>query len=100
MNREICKFLMNNLEEVHNTFIFVVDEMKKNNISFSYDIVEEMEMNSYREIKVNLSKMNYCIFEYKGLKDYSLKIYLFHDSYNHQGYYFKTKHSKSKLIIQ
>ena len=75
MNQETNDFLKDNLEDAHNIFLSIISEMKENNISFSYNVIEEMEKNSYQDINEKLNKMNFYVLESNNLREDNAELF-------------------------
>lgn len=67
MNQETNDFLTYNLNEAHDIFNSIIDEMQEANIPFHYNTIKEMEMNSYEIVNNLIIKMNSEVYEYNCL---------------------------------
>lgn len=80
MNQETNDFLVYNLNDAHNIFNNIIEEMKQANIPFEYEFIKQKEMNSFQIVRDILLKMNGEIYEYNNLIDDNKEF--FEEKYN------------------
>ena len=74
MNEETNEFLNYNLEDAHNIFKSIINEMKDNGIIVDYNELESDEMNCYLKVSEILLKMHYFVSKSKNLEESNLEI--------------------------
>ena len=75
MNQEVNDFLKQNLLEAHATYNTIISEMKENNITFEYDVLNEKENESFTSICEMINKMQCNLSEYNRLKEDNQEIF-------------------------
>ncbi len=69
MNKETNDFLLENLDEAHESFIHILKEMKENNIDVDYHELETKERENYQSIVNEINQMGYYVSEATTLRE-------------------------------
>ena len=75
MNKETNDFLLENLDEAHQSFTSLIKEMKENNIDEDYYELEKEERDSYNVASNAIKQMTYYVNEANTIREENDELY-------------------------
>ena len=69
MNTDINNYLLENLNEAHETYVHIIKELKENNVDADYRELEQEENNRYQIITKLINQMVNYVYEADDLKE-------------------------------